>query len=66
MPELKYVKESVLNSKTMGSNWEGVCVCTCARESERERLCLEAVFLDNIWIGGEMQLRDDYTNSGNR
>ena len=47
-----------------------MCVCVCERERERERerdiLCLEAIFLANIWIGEEMQLRDDYINSGNR
>ena len=49
--------------------WEAigrVCVCVCARERERDILCLEAIFLANIWIGEEMQLRDDYINSGNR
>ena len=49
VPELKYVKESVLNSETMGSNWEGVCVCVCARARmrARERYC---VWKQSFWL----------------
>ena len=35
-----HVKGSVLNSKTMGSHWDGVCVCVCEREGERESVCV--------------------------